>query len=70
MTKRYLIGFIRGKSISFIKLRETNFRRACKTLRAMLKGNKSYKSGEVCSVEVNEDGSEDKLKSLYYKEIK
>lgn len=67
MKTRYLIGFVRGRNTKFLSLRETNYRRACKTLRELLVGNERYKKGVVCSAEVNSDGHEDNLKILYKK---
>lgn len=70
MRKIYAIGLIRGRTTKYLPTRETNFRRACKTLRDMLKGNKRYKSGVVCLVTYELDGMEKDLIPLYTKELK
>jgi hypothetical protein len=66
----YAIGFIRGRSTHYLATRETNFRRACKTLRDMLKGNKRYKKGSVSLVSYDNEGKEHTIYPLYYKEVK
>ncbi len=66
MKRIYAIGFIRGRTTHFLKTRETNFRRACKTLRDLLKDNKRYKLGSVSLVKIDADGLEIDMKPLYF----
>lgn len=66
----YAIGFIRGSRTHYLSTRETNFRRACKTLRTLLKGNKRYKIGFVGKVHFNADGTERYVQDLYRKVVK
>jgi hypothetical protein len=66
----YAIGFIRGFRTHYLATRETNFRRACKTLREMLKKNKRYKQGLVGKVYFNNDGTERVIDTLYTTSVK
>lgn len=66
----YAIGFTRGKRTHYLKTRETNFRRACKTVRDMLKSNKRYKIGGVYKVIFDSLGEEFSMVLKYQKEVK
>jgi hypothetical protein len=68
--KLYAIAFIRGIRTHYLKTRETNFARACKTLREMLKGNKRYKEGAVDKVNFDEFGLEKSMTRKYFKRVK
>ncbi len=70
MPKLYAIAFIRGASTKYLKTRETNFRRACATLREMLKGNSRYKEGAVDRVNFDKFGLEESMTRKYYKKVK
>jgi hypothetical protein len=70
MRNIYAIGFVRGRRVHYLPTRETNYRRACKTLRDMLKDNKRYKAGVVALVKFAKDGTESDLIHLYEKSIR
>jgi hypothetical protein len=61
----YAIGFVRGRTTKYLATRETNLRRAKKTLRDLLKGNTKYKKGVVAYVKLNREGEEVGIRDIY-----
>ncbi len=60
MKYRYIIGVGSPRRLKYLKTRETNLKRACKTLRDILKGNTRDTFGRVSKVYLEEDGIAEK----------
>jgi hypothetical protein len=59
------MGTVRGRSTHYLPTRETNFRRARKTVLGFIRNNARWTVAVICKVLFNEDGTEKDLKEIW-----